>query len=127
MSLALAAFLPNLENLSIRAMHIPTHLNQGVDMLLSALQGEWRLHPGIVRMVWNCFGEAEEDIFAMSENTHCPQFTLAEQGQRGEHVSHPSGSDLAKPTLVSGPEGTTDGRTLADPNQEASAAPFLAL
>ncbi len=62
--------------LSIRATHIPGLLNRGADMLSRRRipQGEWRLHPESVRMVWNLYGEAEVDLFATSENAHCPSF-----------------------------------------------------
>ncbi len=62
--------------LSIRATHIPGLLNRGADMLSRRRipQGEWRLHPELVRMIWNLYGEAEVDLFATSENAHCPSF-----------------------------------------------------
>ena len=62
--------------LSIRAAHIPGILNRGADMLSrnGIPQGEWRLHPGSVQMIWDRFGRAEVDLFATSENTHCQAF-----------------------------------------------------
>ncbi len=62
--------------LSIRATHIPGLLNRGADMLSRRRipQGEWRLHPESVRMIWNLYGEAEVDLFATSKNAHCPSF-----------------------------------------------------
>ncbi len=62
--------------LSIRATHIPGLLNRGADMLSRRRipQGEWRLHPESVRMIWNLYGEAEVDLFTTSENAHCPSF-----------------------------------------------------
>ncbi len=62
--------------LSIRATHIPGLLNRGADMLSRRRipQGDWRLHPESVRMIWNLYGEAEVDLFATSENAHCPSF-----------------------------------------------------
>ncbi|XP_057211386.1 uncharacterized protein LOC130567370 [Triplophysa rosa] len=62
--------------LSIRAALIPGHLNCGADMLSRGglSQGEWRLHPDSVRMIWDRFGKAEVDRFATSENAHCPLF-----------------------------------------------------
>ncbi len=43
--------------LSIRAVHVPGHLNRGADMLSreGLLQGEWRLHPQTVSMIWIVF------------------------------------------------------------------------
>ena len=32
---------------------------------------EWRLHPDIVRLIWQRFGTAQMDLFASRENTHC--------------------------------------------------------
>ncbi len=54
----------------------PRSLNRGADMLSRRRipQGEWRLHPESVRMIWNLYGEAEVDLFATSENAHCPSF-----------------------------------------------------
>ncbi len=62
--------------LSIRAAHIPGLLNCGVDMFSrkGIPQGEWRLHPELVRTIWNRYGRAEVDLFATSENTHCLLF-----------------------------------------------------
>ncbi len=62
--------------LSIRATHIPGLLNRGVDMLSRRRihQGEWGLHPESVRMIWNCYRRAKVDLFATSENAHCPLF-----------------------------------------------------
>ncbi len=62
--------------LSIRAVHIPGLLNRGADMLSrnGIPQGEWRLHPESVRMIWTRYGRAEVDLFATSENAHCPLF-----------------------------------------------------
>ncbi len=55
---------------------IPGLLNRGADMLSrkGMPQGEWRLHPESVRMIWNRYGRAVVDLFATSENTHCPRF-----------------------------------------------------
>ncbi len=51
-------------------------LNRRADMLLSKgiPQGEWRLHPESVQMIWTRFGRAEVDLFTTSENAHCPLF-----------------------------------------------------
>ncbi|XP_016423541.1 uncharacterized protein LOC107752164 [Sinocyclocheilus rhinocerous] len=62
--------------LSIRAAHIPGLLNRGADMLSrkGIPQGEWRLNPESVRMIWTRYGRAEVDLFATSENARCPLF-----------------------------------------------------
>ncbi|KAL0203247.1 hypothetical protein M9458_001265, partial [Cirrhinus mrigala] len=33
--------------------------------------GEWRLHPHTVQLIWNRFDEAQIDLFASYESTHC--------------------------------------------------------
>ncbi len=35
---------------------------------------KWRLHTESDRMIWNRYGRAVVDLFATSENTHCPRF-----------------------------------------------------
>ncbi|XP_056593677.1 uncharacterized protein LOC130412904 [Triplophysa dalaica] len=62
--------------LSVRAVHIPGRLNCGADMLSreGLPHGEWRLHPDSVRSIWERFGTAEVDLFATSENAHCPLY-----------------------------------------------------
>ncbi|XP_056608266.1 uncharacterized protein LOC130425869 [Triplophysa dalaica] len=62
--------------LSVRAAHIPGRLNCGADMLSreGLPHGEWRLHPDSVRSIWERFGTAEVDLFATSENAHCPLY-----------------------------------------------------
>ncbi len=37
-------------------------------------QGEWRLHPESVRMIWTRYGRVEVDLFTTSKNAHCPLF-----------------------------------------------------
>ncbi len=59
--------------LSIRAAHIPSLLNHRADMLSrkGIPQGEWRLHPESVRMIWTRYGAAKEvDLFATSSRMH---------------------------------------------------------
>ena len=60
--------------LSIRAVHVPGRLNVGADLLSRQTleQGEWRLHPQTVSLLWRIFGEARVDLFASSTTTHCP-------------------------------------------------------
>ncbi|XP_016150619.1 uncharacterized protein [Sinocyclocheilus grahami] len=60
--------------LSIRAVHIPDRLNSGADLLSrqSLQDGEWRLHPQVVDLLWQRFGRAEVDLFALNMTTHCP-------------------------------------------------------
>ncbi len=58
--------------LSIRAAHISSLLNHRADMLSrkGIPQGEWRLHPESVRMIWTRYGAAEVDLFATSSRMH---------------------------------------------------------
>ncbi|KAI2664001.1 ORF V: Enzymatic polyprotein [Labeo rohita] len=59
--------------LSLRAVHVPGHLNMGADIL--SRQGlrprEWMLHPEVVKQVWRVFGQAQVDLFATKENAQC--------------------------------------------------------
>ncbi len=60
--------------LSLKAVHIPGHLNMGADIL--SRQGprprQWRLHPEVVKQIWRVFGQAQVDLFATRETSHCP-------------------------------------------------------
>ncbi|XP_027901587.1 uncharacterized protein LOC114162038 [Xiphophorus couchianus] len=62
--------------LSVKATHIPGHLNLGADLLSRGgpLVREWRLHPSVVVQIWRRFGKASVDLFATKANTHCPLF-----------------------------------------------------
>ncbi|KAI2648645.1 ORF V: Enzymatic polyprotein [Labeo rohita] len=61
---------------SLRAVHIPGELNRAADALSQQLThpGEWRLHPQVVQLIWNRFGEAQVDLFASPESSHCRLF-----------------------------------------------------
>ncbi|XP_073720453.1 uncharacterized protein [Misgurnus anguillicaudatus] len=60
--------------LSLRAVYIPGCLNRGADVLSrqGLRPGEWRLHPQVVESIWTRFYQAEVDLFASRETTHCP-------------------------------------------------------
>ncbi|KAI2650209.1 hypothetical protein H4Q32_000145 [Labeo rohita] len=60
--------------LSLRAVHIPGHLNVGADILSrqGPRAGEWMLHPEVVEQIWEIFGRAQLDLFATRENAQCP-------------------------------------------------------
>ncbi len=60
--------------LSLRAVYIPGHLNVGADILLrqGPRPGEWRLHPEVVKQIWRVFGQAQVDLFATRQTSHCP-------------------------------------------------------
>lgn len=66
---------------SLKAVHVPGRLNQGVDMLSqgSVSSEEWKLNPQIVQMIWEVFRKAEVDRFASVYNSKCPTFSLKEQ------------------------------------------------
>jgi len=38
------------------------------------LYGEWRLHPQVVKQIWQKYRQAAEDLFASQANTQCPMF-----------------------------------------------------
>ncbi|KAI2643946.1 ORF V: Enzymatic polyprotein [Labeo rohita] len=58
---------------SLRATHIPGDANRVADSLSRqvSLGGEWRLHPQSVQLIWDRFGQAQVDLFASPESTHC--------------------------------------------------------
>ncbi len=58
---------------SLHAVHIPGQLNRVADALSRQLTftGEWRLHPETIRLIWSRFGEAQVDLFASPESSHC--------------------------------------------------------
>ncbi len=59
--------------LSLRAVYIPGHLNVGADILSrqGPRPGEWRLHPEVVKQIWRVFGQAQVDLFATHQTSHC--------------------------------------------------------
>jgi len=60
--------------LSLRATYIPGVHNIGADILSrqGLRPGEWRLHPEVVELIWKKFGQAQVDLFASRETSHCP-------------------------------------------------------
>ncbi|KAL0159829.1 hypothetical protein M9458_043554, partial [Cirrhinus mrigala] len=60
--------------LSLRAVHVPGHLNMGADVLSrqGPRPGEWMLHPEVVKQIWRVFGQAQVDLFGTQENAQCP-------------------------------------------------------
>ncbi len=66
---------------SLRAVHIPGKLNRAADALSRQLlfPGEWRLHPETIQLIWSRLGEAQVDMFASPESSHCQlYFSLTE-------------------------------------------------
>ncbi len=70
---------------SLRAVHIPGVLNRAADALSRQLTfpGEWRLHPETIRLIWSRFGEAQVDLFASRESSHCQWFFSLTEGSLG--------------------------------------------
>ncbi len=60
--------------LSLKAVYIPGHLNQGAGILLRQWlrPGEWRLYPEVVEQIWRVFSEAQLDLFVSPETSRCP-------------------------------------------------------
>ena len=70
---------------SLRAIHIPGRLNRAADELSrqQSRPGEWRLHPQSVQLIWEHFGDAQVDLFASPENSHCQLFYSLTEGTLG--------------------------------------------
>ncbi len=70
---------------SLRAVHIPEQLNRAADALSRQLTfpGEWRLHPETIRLIWSRFGEAQVDLFASPESSHCQLYFSLTEGPLG--------------------------------------------
>ncbi len=58
---------------SLRATYIPGVHNVGADNLSrqGLRPGEWRIHPEVVELIWREFGQAQVDLFASQETSHC--------------------------------------------------------
>ena len=59
---------------SLRAVHIPGHLNYGADLLSRGdpQAADWCLHPQVIDQIWLRFYRAQVDLFANRQNTCCP-------------------------------------------------------
>ncbi len=70
---------------SLRAVHIPGQLNRAADAFSRQLTfpGEWRLHPETIRLIWSRFGEAQADLFASPESSHCQLYFFLTEGPLG--------------------------------------------
>ena len=68
--------------LSLRAVHLPSVQNSVADVLShqGPPQGNWRLHPEVVEMIWRRYGRAEVDVFASETSTHCPPWYSLMEG-----------------------------------------------
>ncbi|KAI2668058.1 ORF V: Enzymatic polyprotein [Labeo rohita] len=93
---------------SLRATHIPGDANRVADSLSRqvSLGGEWRLHPQSVQLIWDRFGQAQVDLFASPESTHC-QFVV--RADRGSPRYRCTGTQLAEgPAQVCVSPGESD-------------------
>ncbi len=63
----------------------PGQLNRAADALSRQLTfpGEWRLHPETIRLIWSRFGEAQVDLFASPESSHCQLYFSLTEGPLG--------------------------------------------
>ncbi len=70
---------------SLRAVHIPGQLNRAANALSRQLTfpGEWRLHPETIQLIWSRFGEAQVDLFASPESSHCQLYFSLTEGPLG--------------------------------------------
>ncbi len=70
---------------SLRAVHILGKLNRAADMLSRQLMSpvERRLHPETTRLIWSRFGEAQVDLFASHESSHCQLYVYLNEGPLG--------------------------------------------
>ncbi len=77
---------------SLRAAHIPGKLNRVADALSRqrTFPGEWRLHPETIGLIWSRFGEAQGDLFASHESSHCQLYFFPDRGppQHGRTGTH---------------------------------------
>ncbi len=60
--------------LSLRAVHIPGHLNMGADILSrqGPRPGEWMLQPEVVKQIWRVFWPGSGGPVATRKTLHCP-------------------------------------------------------
>ncbi len=70
---------------SLRAVHVPGELNRAADEFSRqhALPGEWRLHPKVLQLIWRHFGDAQVDLFASPDTSHCQLFFSLSKGTLG--------------------------------------------
>ncbi|KAI2648847.1 hypothetical protein H4Q32_019991 [Labeo rohita] len=60
--------------LSLRAVHIPGHLNLEADILprQGPRPGEWMLHPEVLKQIWRAFCQAQVDLFVRVRHRNVP-------------------------------------------------------
>ncbi|KAL0152350.1 hypothetical protein M9458_052073 [Cirrhinus mrigala] len=89
---------------SLHIVHIPGDLNCAANQLSRppTHPGEWRLHPQTVQLIWSRFGEAQIDLFASPESSHCQlYYSLSEAPLGRDALAHswPPGPNLLAQTL----------------------------
>ncbi len=52
-------------------------------LMTAHFPGEWWLHPETIRLIWSRFGEAQVDLFASRESSHCQLFFSLTEGTLG--------------------------------------------
>ncbi|KAI2651068.1 ORF V: Enzymatic polyprotein [Labeo rohita] len=110
---------------SLRATHIPGEANRMADSLSRqvSLGGEWRLHPQSVQLIWDRFGQAQVDLFASPESTHCQLWYGSNRGPLGiDALAHSWPRGRLKyafpPNLVLGPGAPGISPSLAHSSEE---------
>ncbi len=70
---------------SLHAVHVPGELNRAADELSRqhTLPVEWRLHPEVLQLIWRRFGDAQVDLFASPDTSHCQLFFSLSEGTLG--------------------------------------------
>ncbi len=70
---------------SLRAVHVPGELNRAANELSRqhALPGEWRLYPEVLQLILRRFGDAQVDLFASPDTSHCQLFFSLSEGTLG--------------------------------------------
>ncbi len=73
---------------SLRTIHVPGELNCAADELSCkpALPGEWQLHPEVVQLIGRHFRDAQVDLFASPDTSHCQLFYSLSEGTLGTDV-----------------------------------------
>ncbi len=118
---------PPLESHAVQVtVHIPGKLNRVADTLSQQLTfpGEWQLHPETIRLIWSRFGEAQVDLFASHESSHCQLYFSLTEGPLGTDTQ--LASDLTQ-VCVSPSEPTRTDTVQAQGGQEAGPAGCAAL
>ncbi len=77
---------PPLESHAVQVTACCSHPGEAQSCGLSrqlTFPGEWRLHPKTIRLIWSRFGEAQVDLFASPESSHCQLYFSLTEGPLG--------------------------------------------